>query len=353
MRRAMSEMGDCSMLEILHSMRASIGKLLEGLHECIGLEITLEAGETPNLAYERWDTLQRDFYKAKTEQFEVSKVPSIYDAIKFDMQHNYQTLAPFNTDNARDLFAKAQLLAHVVVSQEYGMEAVEKADIAAKIGVNLIRKIVLDMVIASGVHDDEFPEAQKKHLELYRLDHEHIDASAINSLTRHVRTRLYFTSESHIMSMFHILRARGGTYPPVIPEDTETLVGADRELNYLTQIVFKVFEDKCYEIDDPRRFLAQMFYSTGARHDILDSEAYSIRPGSETKSSIFGTDEQKFPTLAPMRTLNEGIPLENLLNFLEQYIPHSSIVKSRSNSTGRLSTTKDSIPQTAPSPSLS
>ena len=38
------------------------------------------------------------------------------------------------------------------------------------------------------------------------------------------RTRLYFTSESHIMSMFHILRARGGTYPPVITEDTETLV---------------------------------------------------------------------------------------------------------------------------------
>ena len=43
--------------------------------------------------------------------------------IKYDLQHN-QILQPFQGDASRATFDKSQLLAHIVVAQEYGMEGV-------------------------------------------------------------------------------------------------------------------------------------------------------------------------------------------------------------------------------------
>jgi len=241
--------------------------------------------------------------------------------IKFDLQHNCH-LHPFQEPAAHEIFEKSHLLARIVVVQEYGMEGSEKTEIGAKISINLIRKVVLDMIIASGVEDAEFPEAQQKHRELYQLDQGHTDANTIKSLTRHVRTRLYFTSESHIVSVFNLLRCRESGVPPIISEEAEHQVGCNPELNYLSQIVIRVYKDTTYQAEDPRHFVAEMSYCTGARWDILNPEAYSILPPNST--SIFGDQEVRYPGLSDMKGLVEGLPLEQLLTFLEQYIQHPS-----------------------------
>ena len=80
----------------------------------------------------------------------MSKIATIYDNIKYDCQFNAD-IAPISDPGAQTLFRNAQYLAHIVVAQEYGMESEEKTQIASEISVNLIRKILLDMVIASGV----------------------------------------------------------------------------------------------------------------------------------------------------------------------------------------------------------
>ena len=35
----------------------------------------------------RWSKLRKDF-KLKNETFDISKIPDIYDCIKYDLQHN-------------------------------------------------------------------------------------------------------------------------------------------------------------------------------------------------------------------------------------------------------------------------
>jgi len=251
----------------------------------------------------------------------VSKIATIYDNIKYDIQFNTH-IPCIASPGAQALFKNAQYLAHIVVAQEYGMEAEEKAQIASEISVNLIRKILLDMVIASGVAttDSEFfPEAMKKHSELYRLNHAHADNSAINSANRMVRTRLYFTSESHITSMFNLLRSRAGPGESLIPDEIEAQISKDPELNYMSRIVIKVYEDKGVDPADPMRFLAQMYYSTGASFDSLNEASYSILPAGST--SIFGDKDVRFPSLTETQLLHEGLPLEELLTFLQQFIP--------------------------------
>jgi hypothetical protein len=45
-------------------------------------------GESLWLVCERWRKLHKDFYNAKKDRFDLSKIPDIYDCIKYDALHN-------------------------------------------------------------------------------------------------------------------------------------------------------------------------------------------------------------------------------------------------------------------------
>lgn len=51
------------------------------------VEYELYHEESFQLMLNRWGKLEKDF-KLKDEQFDISKIPDIYDCIKFDFLHN-------------------------------------------------------------------------------------------------------------------------------------------------------------------------------------------------------------------------------------------------------------------------
>ena len=83
-------------------------------------------------------------------------------------------------------------------TQEYGITREEKLDIATQICTPLLCKIQADL---HHTIMDEFSDIN------HRLDPRL--SKGVISPNRHVRTRLYFTSESHVHTMLNILRYGG------------------------------------------------------------------------------------------------------------------------------------------------
>lgn len=52
------------------------------------------SGERLLLIYDRWRKLAKAFYSEKKSQFDISKVPDIYDASKYDCIHNATFMGP-------------------------------------------------------------------------------------------------------------------------------------------------------------------------------------------------------------------------------------------------------------------
>ena len=83
----------------------------------------------------------------------------------------------------------------------------------------------------------------------------------INTLGRRVRTRLYFTSESHLHTLLNVLRFNKTS---LLSSRGREIVSMAPELCYLTQIVFRLFENTKKDIDDPKRFRVEIQFSPGA-----------------------------------------------------------------------------------------
>ena len=67
-------------------------------------------GESWELMERRWNKLEKDFLN-KAGVFDISKVPDIYDCIKYDLQHNNTIL---QCEAAEKLYIYAKNMADVV-----------------------------------------------------------------------------------------------------------------------------------------------------------------------------------------------------------------------------------------------
>ncbi|OPJ86426.1 inositol hexakisphosphate and diphosphoinositol-pentakisphosphate kinase 2 isoform B [Patagioenas fasciata monilis] len=253
-------------------------------------DIQLYHSETLELMLRRWAKLEKDF-KTKNGRYDISKIPDIYDCIKYDVQHN----GSLKLENTMELYRLSKALADIVIPQEYGISKAEKLEIAKGYCTPLVRKIRSDL---QRTQDDD--TVNKLH-PLY--------SRGVMSPERHVRTRLYFTSESHVHSLLSTLR-----YGALCDESKDEqwkramdYLNVVNELNYMTQIVIMLYEDPNKELSSEERFHVELHFSPGAKGCEEDKNlpaGYGYRPasreneGSKKTSHRNDSDEE---THAPKR----------------------------------------------------
>ncbi|CAG5124697.1 unnamed protein product, partial [Candidula unifasciata] len=223
---------------------------------CLKVELksrdpTLFNGESWELLIRRWAKLEKDF-RLKNGRFDISKIPDIYDCIKYDLHYNQKTL---QFKRAQELFMCSKALADIIIPQEYGITKEERLHIGQSYCMPLLRKIRSDLLQCMNASMDE---------NTTRLDSKY--SNGVSSPERFVRTRLYFTSESHIHSLLSILR-----YGGLLDEEKDEqwkqsvdFIGACAELNYMSQIVLMMFEDPAQSEDSDERFHIELHFSPGA-----------------------------------------------------------------------------------------
>ena len=147
MKNSLSKMTEnpLAWLHKLHGLVENLIVYIEELseeHEQSGEKLKLYQGEDISLMLERWRKLQRDFKHHKTGEFDVSKIPDIYDSIKYDAQHNVARLKSPIMD---ELYETSKIVADIVIPQEYGIEEDEKLNISHGYCVPLLRKVLADL----------------------------------------------------------------------------------------------------------------------------------------------------------------------------------------------------------------
>ena len=97
----------------------------------------------------------------------------------------------------------------------------------------------------------------------------------INSHWRHVRTRLYFTSASHVYSLLNVIKfclSEKQGNDTLKNKNDNVLEEVTLRMDFLSGIYFRVFENLQVDEDDPSRFLLEVKFNHGAviNHDELD-----------------------------------------------------------------------------------
>lgn len=303
------------------------------------------------LMYARWRKLERDLYNERKDRFDITQIPDVYDSSKYDLLHN----AHLNLEGLDELFRVAQLLADGVIPNEYGINPKQKLKIGSKIARRLLGKILIDLrntreeaisvaglkgsqdhestVSITGKEDAEsnFRNEDSRRTSFtgeksinqeddddketkYRLDPKYAN---VRTPERHVRTRLYFTSESHIHSLMNVLRycnldeSLQGEDSLVCDNALERLLRT-KELDYMSYIVMRMFENTEVSLEDPERFRIELTFSRGADLSPLeedDSGAASLR------------QEHTLPIMGPERLQEVGsyLTLEKMEKMIRSF----------------------------------
>lgn len=156
----------------------------------------------------------------------------------------------------------------------------------------LLEKIKYDLIIARA--NDQFDVR-------YNLDLDHAPDLPINSIGRRVRSRLYFTSESHLHTLLNVLRFPEEGQPCCFTEEGIRVIENTSELCYLTHVVLRMFEDFDKEEDDPRRFRIEILFSPGVTAHPYPADLPNSR----------------HTQCEPLHVLNPGMTVEDLNTCLE------------------------------------
>ncbi|XP_076680697.1 inositol hexakisphosphate and diphosphoinositol-pentakisphosphate kinase isoform X15 [Andrena cerasifolii] len=231
-------------------------------------------GETWELMGRRWGKIEKDFC-TKHKRFDISKIPDIYDCIKYDLQHNNHTL---QFEHAEELYIYSKYLADIVIPQEYGLTVQEKLTIGQGICTPLLKKIRADL-------QRNIEESGEETVNRLNPRYSH----GVSSPGRHVRTRLYFTSESHVHSLLTVLRY-GGLLDVIKDEQWRRAmeyVSMVSELNYMSQIVVMLYEDPTKDPSSEERFHVELHFSPGVNCCVQKNlpPGPGFRPHSRNESS--------------------------------------------------------------------
>ncbi|XP_068501736.1 inositol hexakisphosphate and diphosphoinositol-pentakisphosphate kinase VIP2-like isoform X6 [Phaseolus vulgaris] len=292
------------------------------------------------LMYARWKKLETDLYNERKERYDITQIPDVYDSCKYDLLHN----AHLNLEGLDELFKVAQMLADGVIPNEYGINPKQKLKIGSKIARRLLGKLLIDLRntreeainVIKNNQDLSLSEKIKEDAEAnsklfhkideidqdddddketkYRLDPKYAN---VKTPDRHVRTRLYFTSESHLHSLMNVLRYCNldeslQEEEGLVCHNALERLSNTKELDYMSHIVLRMFENTEIALEDPRRYRVELTYSRGADLSPLEKE------GSECTSLH---QEHTLPIMGPERLQGIGsyLTLETMDNMIRPF----------------------------------
>ena len=165
-----------------------------------------------------WKKLLRVLYSAESGRYDVSKVPDVLDCALYHMLH-FRTMSP----RFREVYAAVYPLAAWVVPHEYGISQGSKNAIAEAVVRPLVNKLLADL---------RQPREQRQLQTV---------------------SRFYFTSESHLNTLYNMLEYRLGRR-----------IAGPRYEEYISHFVVKMFENTWIPVNDPRRFVVEVWHSPGS-----------------------------------------------------------------------------------------
>nr|Q5RDF1.1 RecName: Full=Inositol hexakisphosphate and diphosphoinositol-pentakisphosphate kinase 1; AltName: Full=Diphosphoinositol pentakisphosphate kinase 1; AltName: Full=Histidine acid phosphatase domain-containing protein 2A; AltName: Full=InsP6 and PP-IP5 kinase 1; AltName: Full=VIP1 homolog [Pongo abelii]CAH90206.1 hypothetical protein [Pongo abelii] len=245
-------------------------QIRERMQDPRSVDLQLYHSETLELMLQRWSKLERDF-RQKSGRYDISKIPDIYDCVKYDVQHN----GSLGLQGAAELLRLSKALADVVIPQEYGISREEKLEIAVGFCLPLLRKILLDL---QRTHEDE----------------------SVNKL---------HPLESHVHSLLSVFR-----YGGLLDETQDAqwqraldYLSAISELNYMTQIVIMLYEDNTQDPLSEERFHVELHFSPGVKGVEEEGSAPAgcgFRPASSENEEM-KTNEGSMENLCPGKASDE------------------------------------------------
>eukprot|EP00924_Labyrinthula_sp_SR-Ha-C_P014582 snap_masked-scaffold_34-processed-gene-2.6-mRNA-1 protein AED:0.01 eAED:0.01 QI:0/0/0/1/1/1/2/0/1110 len=346
----------------------------------------LSSTEMLQIGLSRWKKLKKDFYSESKKKFNLSKIPDIYDCAKYDVLHSPALLSlsatsseeirkPIAGNNLKSIFRLSRLFAMIIVPQEYGITKEEKYEIGRCISYKLLDKINSDM--RKSVDRSRYLYLLKKHASVrddndnsslfitrlkskskfnvklndldetvHELDRNHATNLGIKSGHRHVRTRLYFTSESHIHSLLNTLRFADISHFKCLERLKESSEAVDEldELNYQTHLVFKLYEifdgvkplgaekdsfDNLLQEDSekdeiPQRFKLSVYVSKGCP-SLVDENGYPCTNGEIKCETKKVPGEIRCDPCERMIPLWEGVAANDFLDMIDGVLKSSDL----------------------------
>ena len=258
-------------IQVLEDINTSMREFCDLLTETLNFSGDPEdqEGESQDaLDYERWRAHHLSF--CKRGRYNISEISDIYDSCKYDLINGKMESNERGLDLLKKIYGLTKSMAEVVVPNEYGITEEERLNIGSRICSELLKKLGRDfsaMRQQSQLEIQQFLEEEERERKensdgseeeegggggTHRLAAEF--AEDIKTPERHVRTRIYFTSESHIHALHNVLA-----------KDVLNLNDAEeaKEFDYLSSIVFRVFENPEESLNSPLRWTVDILFSPG------------------------------------------------------------------------------------------
>ena len=273
------------------------------------------------LIYKRYVKLYKDFYDSGKNKFDISKIPDIYDNIKYDIIHNKSIIG----ETALELYGVITNLAEFVMPLEYGIKIDEKIKIGIKFIKPLLNKIYNDLLwilnidgafhsnsfiknnnknsqdkdkdndFDSSIKDLQSLESQEKNY--FGLDEEKLDKGEIKSAWRHVKTRIYYTSQSHLYSLLNTLIYSMNSFLVDEKSNESKKIWNVFDLDYCSHIVFRLFENYNVDKNSKERYRIEIIVSPGANNNLSkcdDTHLVPLNPWIILNDHLTLSDIQKY-----------------------------------------------------------
>ena len=261
------------------------------------------------LIYKRYVKLYKDFYDSLIEKIRNQA---------FDIIHNKTIIG----ETALELYAIITNLAEFVMPLEYGIKIDEKIKIGIKFIKPLLNKIYNDLLwilnidgsfhsnsfikdnnnqgkdkdFDSSIKDLQSLESQEKNY--FGLDEEKLDKGEIKSAWRHVKTRIYYTSQSHLYSLLNTLIYSMNSFLVDNGKDNKlNPIWNVFDLDYCSHIVFRLFENYNVDKNSKERYRIEIIVSPGADDDLSkcdDTHLVPLNPWIILNDHLTLSDIQKY-----------------------------------------------------------